>query len=87
MSTVERIFISCYMLLLLGFLFHLDGLVNYNRLKSRNGGHTCDPDLEARRHRCLIKTLTWDGMDMPLIWILRNSGHEKVRCRHGGIHL
>ena len=27
--------------------------------------HTCDPDLEAGRHRLLV-------------WILRNSGHESL---------
>jgi hypothetical protein len=31
----------------------------WNELQSRNGGHTCDPDLEAGRHRLLI--FTWDG--------------------------
>ena len=34
-------------------------------LKSRNGGHTCDPDLEAGRHKFLIQ-------------ILKHSGHESL---------
>ena len=31
----------------------------WNELQSRNGGHTCDPDLEAGRHRLLTWILTW----------------------------
>ena len=37
----------------------------YNELQSRNGGHTCDPDLEA-------------GIYSVLIQILRNSGPENL---------
>jgi hypothetical protein len=37
------------------------------------GGHTCDSDLEARRHRLLIQ-------------ILKNSDHVKFRPRHSSIH-
>jgi hypothetical protein len=32
----------------------------WNELQSRNRGHTCDPDLEAGRHRLLTQILTWD---------------------------
>ena len=31
----------------------------WNELQSRNGGHTCDPDLEAGRFRLLTWILTW----------------------------
>jgi hypothetical protein len=41
-------------------------------LKNGSGGHTCDPDLEARRHRLLIR-------------ILRNSSREKLRPRQGDL--
>ena len=30
-----------------------------NELQSRNGGHTCDPDLEAGRHKFLTWILAW----------------------------
>lgn len=30
----------------------------WNELQSRNGGHTCDPDLEVKRHRLLTQFLT-----------------------------
>jgi hypothetical protein len=30
-----------------------------NELQSRDGGHTCDTDLEAGRHRLLTQKLTW----------------------------
>ena len=46
----------------------------WNELQSRNGGHTCDADLEAGRHRLLIQ-------------ILRHSSHEKLRVRQDGAHL
>ena len=29
----------------------------WNELQSRNGGHTCDPDLEAGRHKLLTPDL------------------------------
>jgi hypothetical protein len=31
----------------------------WNELQPRNGGHICDPDLEAERHRLLTHILTW----------------------------
>ena len=31
----------------------------WNELQSRTGGHTCDPDLEAGRHKFLTWILTW----------------------------
>jgi hypothetical protein len=34
---------------------HLDYI--WNELQSRNGGHTCDPDLKAVRHRLLTWTV------------------------------
>ena len=37
-------------------------LLIWNELQSRYGVHSCDPDLEAEKHRLLF-------------WILRNSGH------------
>jgi hypothetical protein len=46
----------------------------WNEPQSKNDGHICDSDLEAERHRLLIQ-------------ILRNSGHEELRLRHGGTHL
>jgi hypothetical protein len=49
-------------------------LLIWNELQSTNGGHTCDPNFEAGKHRLLI-------------WILRYSGHEEVRPRQGGTHL
>ena len=45
-----------------------------NELQSRNGGLTCDLDLEARRQDSEL------DFDME---ILRHSGHEKVRPRQG----
>ena len=54
-------------------MFSFGGLV-WNELQSRNGGHTCDSDLEAQQH-------------MLLIQILRHSGHETIRSRHSGTHL
>ena len=36
---------------------HLDYV--WNELQSRNGGHTCNTDLEAGRHRLLNWILTW----------------------------
>jgi hypothetical protein len=47
------------------------GLLTCNELQYRNGGHTCDPDVEAERHRLLIQ-------------VLKNSGHEMLRPRPGG---
>jgi hypothetical protein len=44
----------------------------WNELQSRNGGHTYDPDIEAGRH--------------AVDWILRYSGHEKLRSRQGDTH-
>jgi hypothetical protein len=41
-------------------------------LQSRNGGHTCDLDLEEGKHKLLIQTL-------------RHSGHEKLMPRQVGI--
>jgi hypothetical protein len=32
----------------------------WNELQYRNGGHSCDPDLEAGRHRLLTQILTWN---------------------------
>ena len=32
----------------------------WKELQSRNGGHTCDTDLEAGRHGLLTWILTWD---------------------------
>jgi hypothetical protein len=46
----------------------------WNELQSRNGRHTCDPDLEAGRHRVLI-------------WVLTHRGHEKLRPRHSDLRL
>ena len=46
------------------------GLLIWNELQSRNGGHIYDPDCEAERHRLLI-------------WMFRTSGHEKLRPSHG----
>ena len=46
----------------------------WNEPKSRIGGLTCDPDLEARRHKFLT-------------WILRHRGHEKLRPRQGSTYL
>jgi hypothetical protein len=31
----------------------------WNELQSRIGGHTCDPDLEAGRHKFLTCILAW----------------------------
>ena len=51
----------------------------WNELQSRNGGHTCDPDLKSRR------TQTSDlDLDMEF---LRHSGHENFRPRQGSTHL
>jgi hypothetical protein len=46
----------------------------WNELQSRNGGHTCDLDLEAGRQ---VSDL---DLDMK---ILRQSGHENLRLRQG----
>ena len=46
----------------------------WNELQFRNGGHTCDPDLEAGRQ---VSDL---DLDME---ILRHSGHENLRPRQG----
>jgi hypothetical protein len=46
----------------------------WNELQYRNIEHTCDQDLEAGRYRFLIQ-------------ILRNSGHEKLSPRDGGMYL
>jgi hypothetical protein len=59
--------------------FRLDYILN--ELQSRNGGHTCDPDLETGRHVFLTRILTWDNTF--LIQILRHSGHEKFRPWQG----
>ena len=32
----------------------------WNELQSRNGGHTCDPDLKAGKHKLLAWIYTWD---------------------------
>jgi hypothetical protein len=31
----------------------------WNELQSRNGGHTCDSELEAGRYRLLTRVLAW----------------------------
>jgi hypothetical protein len=50
---------------MLGFTTLLSfGLLIWNYLQPRNGGHTCNPELESGSHRILIKKL-------------RNGGHEK----------
>lgn len=44
----------------------------WNELQSRHGGRTCDPDLEAGRHRLLIWILRQD--DASLIWPTPSAG-------------
>jgi hypothetical protein len=50
------------------------GFLIWNKVQSKNGGHTCDPDLEPGRHSLLIQ-------------ISRNHGHEKLKPWLGGAHL
>lgn len=49
----------------------------WNELQSRNGGHTCDPDLEAGGQA------SDTNLDME---ILRHSGHENLRPKQGSTH-
>ena len=43
-----------------------------NELQSRNGGHTCDPDLEARRQPAFGPDL--EAGSTPLIWATPSAG-------------
>ena len=36
----------------------------WNELQSRNGGHSCDSDIEVGRHKLLIKILMWDDINI-----------------------
>ena len=38
------------------------GLLIWNELQSRNGGHTCDPDLEAGKPKHMIQSLRNSGL-------------------------
>lgn len=49
-----------------------------NELQSRNGGHTCDPDLEVGTQ---VSNL---DLDME---ILKHSGYKKLRPSQGSTHL
>lgn len=42
----------------------------WNELQSKIGGHTSDPDLEARRHRLLNQILTWESSGIVAMKIL-----------------
>ena len=49
-----------------------------NEPQSRNGDHTCDPDLEVGRHRLLTRILTQDDIGFFFFFFFFNLDKDEV---------